>query len=177
MVLKLVAAEQCVELTLDDTLARHTGKHIASAGKHRDPLLSTGAEPCVHFGHNWVMLAVAVALPRGKTVSLPFFVRLFRTAKAAKAAQVEHVKRTVLAAQMLSELVKCETRRRFLVFADNAYVNRSIVRELPEGVEMVGRGRMDAVLYAPPPVYRGVGRPRVEGKRLDSPEQRAAKGR
>jgi hypothetical protein len=79
---------------------------------HRDPLLSTGAKPYFHFGHNWVVLAVAVALPWGKTVSLPFFVRLYRTAKAAKAAKVEHIKRTVLAAQMLAELVKHEAKRR-----------------------------------------------------------------
>jgi len=177
MVLTLVAPAQRVELTLDDTLARHTGKHIASAGMHRDPLLSTGAKPYFHFGHNWVVLAVAVALPWGKTVSLPFFVRLYRTAKSAKAAQVEHLKRTVLAAQMLAEVVKYEAKRRFLVFADNAYVNRSIVRELPEGVDLVGRGRMDAALYAPPPPYRGVGRPRLKGKRLESPEQRARTGR
>jgi hypothetical protein len=36
---------------------------------------------------------------------------------------------------------------------------------------------MDAALYAPPPAYRGIGRPRVKGERLDSPQQRAAKGR
>jgi hypothetical protein len=177
MVLKLLAPEQRVELTLDDTLARHTGKHIASAGMHRDPLLSTAAKPYFHFGHNWVVLAVALPLPWGKVVSLPFFVRLYRTAKAAEAAQVEHFKRTVLAAQMLAELVKYETKRRFLVFSDNAYVNRSVVRTLPVGVDLVGRGRMDAALYAPPPAYHGVGRPRIKGKRLDSPEQRAAKGR
>jgi len=177
MVLKLVAPAQRVELTLDDTLARHTGKHIASAGMHRDPLLSTGAKPYFHFGHNWVVLAVAVGLPWGKTVSLPVFARLYRTAKAAKAAQVEHLKRTVLAAQMLAEVAKCEAKRRFLVFADNAYVNRSIVRELPEDVDLVGRGRMDAALYASPPPYRGLGRPRLKGKRLESPEQRAKKGR
>ena len=59
LVLKLVVPAQRVELTLDDTLARHTGKHIASAGMHRDPLLSTGAKPYFHFGHNWVVLAVA----------------------------------------------------------------------------------------------------------------------
>jgi hypothetical protein len=177
MVLRRVASGQRVQLTLDDTLARHTGKHIASAGMHRDPLLSTGAKPYFHFGHNWVVLAVAVALPWGKTVSLPFFVRLYRTVKAAKAAKVEHFKRTVLAAQMLAELAKYEAKRRFLVFADNAYVNRSIIRELPDGIDLIGRGRMDAALYAPPPAYRGVGRPRVRGKRLDSPEQRARKGR
>lgn len=177
MALKLVAPGQRVELTLDDTLARHTGKHIASAGMHRDPLLSTSARPYFHFGHNWVVLAIAVALPWGKTVSLPFFVRLYRTVKAAKAAKVAHLKRTVLAAQMLAELVKYEAKRRFVVFADNAYVNRSIVRELPDGIDLVGRGRMDAALYAPPPPYGGIGRPRVKGKRLDSPEQRAKKGR
>lgn len=177
LVLRLVPSGERVKLTLDDTLARHTGQHIASAGMHRDPLLSTGAKPYFHFGHNWVVLAVAVTLPWGKTVSLPFFVRLYRTAKVAKKQGVEHLKRTVLAAQMLAELVKHESKRRFLVFADNAYVNRSIVRELPEGVDLVGRGRMDAALYAPPPPYRGVGRPRVKGERLDSPEQRARKGR
>ena len=177
MILKTLPCGQRVTLTLDDTLARHTGKRIASAGMHRDPLLSTGAKPFFHFGHNWVVLAAAVALPWGKVVSLPFSVRLYRTAKAAVAAQVKHLKRTELAAQMLEELVKHGVKRRFLVFADNAYVNRSIVRELPGGVDLVGRGRMDAALYAPPPPYRGVGRPRLKGKRLDSPEQRARKGR
>jgi len=177
MALKQMPAHKRVELTLDDTLARHTGKRIASAGMHRDPLLSSGAKPFFHFGHNWVVLAVAVTLPWGKTVSLPFFMRLYRTVKAAKAAKLEHLKRTMLAAHMLAELAKYETKRRFLVFADNAYVNRSIVRALPESVQLVGRGRMDAALYAPPERYRGIGRPRMKGKRLASPEQRAAKGR
>jgi len=177
LVLGLVPVQQRVELTLDDTLARHTGKHIASAGMHRDPLLSTGAKPYFHFGHNWVVLAVAVVLPWGKTVSLPVFTRLYRTAKTAKAHGVEHVKRTVVAAQMLTDIAKHQTRRCFVVFTDNAYVNRSIVRELPDSVDLVGRGRMDAALYAPPPPYQGLGRPRVRGKRLDSPERRAGKGR
>src|SRR4029077_3094697 len=109
---------------------------------------------------------VVVTLPWGKTFSLPFAVQLYRTAKTAHKQGLEHLKRTVLAAQMLANLVKYEPKRRFLVFADNAYVNRSIVRELPKGVDLVGRGRMDAALYAPPPDYRGVGRPRVKGKRL-----------
>jgi hypothetical protein len=82
-VLTVLSSEQRVILTLDDTLARHTGKRIASAGMHRDPLLSTGAKPYFHFGHNWVVLAVAVTMPWGKVVSLPFFVRLYRTLKVA----------------------------------------------------------------------------------------------
>lgn len=42
---KLLKEPQMVRLSLDDTLARHTGKHIASAGMHRDPLLSTASKP------------------------------------------------------------------------------------------------------------------------------------
>jgi hypothetical protein len=177
LVLGLLPEAERVKLTLDDTLARHTGKHIASAGMHRDPLLSTGKKPFFHFGHNWIVIAVAVTLPWGKTFSLPCLVQLYRTAKTAQKQKLEHLKRTVLAAQMLANLVKYEPKRRFLVFADNAYVNRSVVRELPKDVDLVGRGRMDAALYAPPPTYRGVGRPRVKGKRIASPEQRARKGR
>lgn len=177
LVLGLVPTQQRVEMTLDDTLARHTGKHIASAGMHRDPLLSTGAKPYFHFGHNWVVLAVAVLLPWGKTVSLPVFARLYRSVKTAKAAKVEHIKRTVMAAQMLADLAKQQAARRFVVFADNAYVNRSIVRTLPDNIDLVGRGRMDAALYEPPPPYCGRGRPRMKGARVDSPEQRAKKGR
>jgi DDE superfamily endonuclease len=177
LVLRLVPRDERVKLTLDDTLARHTGKHIASAGMHRDPLLSTGAKPFFHFGHNWLVLAVAVTLPWGKTFSLPCLVQLYRTAKTAQRHGLLHVKRTVVAAQMLADLAKYEQKRRFLVFADNAFVNRSIIRELPDGFDLVGRGRMDAALYAPPPTYRGAGRPRVKGKRLHSPEHRARKGR
>jgi hypothetical protein len=177
LALNLVPNQDRVQLTLDDTLARHTGKHIASAGMHRDPLLSTGKKPFFHFGHNWVVIAVAVTLPWGKTFSLPCLVQLYRTAKTAQKQKLEHLKRTVLAAQMLANLVKYEQSRRFLVFADNAYVNRAVIRELPKDVDLVGRGRMDAALYAPPPTYRGVGRPRVKGKRITSPEQRARKGR
>lgn len=177
LVLQLVPRDERVKLTLDDTLARHTGKHIASAGMHRDALLSTGKKPFFHFGHNWVVLAVAVTLPWGKSFSLPCLVQLYRTVKTAQKQKVEHLKRTVLAAQMLANLVKYEQNRRFLVFADNAYVNRAVVRALPEGVDLVGRGRMDAALYAPPPVHRGAGRPRIKGKRIASPQQRARKGR
>ena len=44
LVLKLTPPDAPVLLAIDDTLARHTGKHIASAGNHRDPLLSTATK-------------------------------------------------------------------------------------------------------------------------------------
>lgn len=175
LALRLVPADAPVAMTLDDTLARHTGKHIASAGMHRDPLLSTGAKPFFHFGHKWVVLAVVVTMPWGKQLSLPVLVRLYRSEKAAAKAGVAHVKLTELALEMLKELGKRYAGRRFLIYADNGYVNRTIVQGRPKNVHILGRGRMDAALYALPPKRKPntMGRPRVRGRKLHSPQQRA----
>ena len=49
LALKAIPKGVRVNLTIDDTLGRHTGKHIASAGMHRDPLLSSAGKPFWHF--------------------------------------------------------------------------------------------------------------------------------
>ena len=164
-------------LSLDDTLARHTGKHIASAGMHRDPLLSCASRPFLHFGHNWIVLATVVEMPWGKRYSLPLLVRLYRTEKVNKKLGRVHRKKTELGLEMLQALSRSHPERDFVVVTDNAYVNRSVIRPLPTNVHLVGRGRMDAAVYAPPPAYGGRGRPRVRGRRLSSPKQRADRGR
>lgn len=163
--------------TMDDTLARHTGKHIASAGMHRDPLLSCAARPFWHFGHNWVVFAIVVVFPRwGKTFSLPVLVRLYRTEKVNKAMGLPHSKLTEMASELIQLASSAFPERRFLIIADSNYVNRRVVRELPDNVDFVGRGRMDAAIYAPPPPYQGKGRPRVRGHKLASPQSRATRG-
>lgn len=177
LVLKLLPDDARVVLSLDDTLARHTGKHIASAGMHRDPLLSCASRPFWHFGHEWVVLAIAVSIPRwGKVFSLPVLVRLYRTEKVNRARGEPHKKLTEVAAELVALAASSFPERKFLVVADNAYVNRSVVRTLPANVDLVGRGRPDAALYAPPPVYQGTGRPRVRGRKLASPAARADRG-
>lgn len=179
LALRMVPGDVPVSMTLDDTLARHTGKHIASASMHRDPLLSTGQRPYFHFGHKWVVLAVVVTMPWGKRLSLPVLARLYRNEKAAKAASAPHAKLTDLGLQMLSELGKRYGERRFVVYADNAYINRTIVQQRPRNMEVVGRGRMDAALYALPPkrTPSTKGRPRVRGRKLHSPQHRANSSR
>ena len=173
-VLKLLPSGARVVLSLDDTLARHTGKHISSAGMHRDPLLSCAARPFWHFSHNWIVLAVVVPFPRwGKVLSLPVLVRLYRTKKVNEALGRPHNKLTDLARELLNVVSKKYPKRQFLVVADNNYMNRSIVRLLPPNVALLSRGRMDAALYAPPPPYRGIGRPRVRGAKIASPRTRA----
>lgn len=181
MALGLVGRTERVRLTLDDSLARHTGKRIAGAGMHLDPLLSSGAKKFFHFGHNWVVLAVAVTMPWGKTYSLPVLARLHRSTKTAAKEGVPYLKKTQIASAMLRSLANSNKSRRFLLFADNAYVNRTVVRALPDNVALVGRGLMSAALYKPAPSHqkcgRGRGRPRTKGDKLASPAKRTKRGR
>lgn len=68
-----------VELVVDDTLVRRSGKKVALASMHADPLLKQGGRPFHSYGHVYVVLAVHVVVPLlGRTRwALPFMFRLF----------------------------------------------------------------------------------------------------
>lgn len=68
-----------LELVVDDTLARRTGKKVALATMHADPLLTYRGRPFISYGHVFVVLAVHVSVKRWPTGwALPFMFRLFR---------------------------------------------------------------------------------------------------
>lgn len=161
--------------TVDDTLGRHTGKHIAAASMHRDPLLSTAARPYFHWGHVWVVVGITLHA-FGKSWCLPVVFRLYRGKKRCAAERRAYRKCPELAAELIRLLADALPHRRIVVVGDAAYTNRSVIRGLPKSVTLVGRSRLDAALYepAPPPRPRQKGRPRVRGAKLPSPEQRIA---
>jgi hypothetical protein len=70
-----------VELVLDDTLAHRTGKKVALAGMHADPLLKKKSRGrlFVSYGHVFVVLSVHIRVPAlSKTGwALPVMFRLF----------------------------------------------------------------------------------------------------
>lgn len=178
VVMKLVPADETILVPLDDTLGRHTGKHIRAASMHHDPLLSTRVKPVFHWGHVWVVLSIAVRVPLWKkSFALPVLVRLYRSEKVCKKERRRFSKKTELAAEMICVLAAALPERRFRVVADAAYANASIIKKLPSNMDFIGRSRLDAALYAPPRSQR-MGRPRIKGERLASPlaRSRSAKG-
>ena len=80
LVIRTLAPSGTIRLVVDDTLGRHTGKRIAAASMHRDPLLSTGRRPFFHWGHIWVVLCIEVDL-FDKSWALPVLFRLHRSLK------------------------------------------------------------------------------------------------
>jgi hypothetical protein len=170
LVIRTLLPEGVIRLVVDDTLGRHTGKRIAAASMHRDPLLSTGRRPFFHWGHIWVVLAIEVEL-FDKSWALPVLFRLHRSEKRCKAEKRPYRKLTEQARELVELLARRYPDRRFELLGDAAYTNASLIKGRPSNVTLIGRGRLDAALYALPPARRPgqKGRTRVRGKRLASP--------
>ena len=174
LVIGLLDGQAPIRLIVDDTLGRHTGKRIAGASMHRDPLLSTATRVMFHWGHVWVVVAIEVELFERRW-ALPVLCRLHRSKKRC-AAEKRAYRKTTEHARELVELLAAEyPDRSFQLLGDAAYTNSSLIKGRPGNVTLIGRGRLDAALYAPAPKRRPgqMGRPRVRGQRLPSPEQRA----
>jgi hypothetical protein len=171
----LLDPHQVVEAPVDDTLGRHTGKKIAGASMHRDPLLSTAKRPMFHWGHVWVVLSINVPA-FGKTWALPVLFRLYRSKKRCAAENRPYRKITELARELVELLAGALPRRDITVVTDAAFSNRELMRNRPSNVTLIGRSRLDAALYARPKQRRGhKGRPRIRGQRLLSPAAQAAR--
>jgi len=132
--------------------------------------LSTGRRPFFHWGHIWVVLAIEVER-FDKSWALPVLFRLHRSEKRCKADKRPYRKLTEQARELVELLARRYPDRRFELLGDAAYTNASLIKRRLCNVTLIGRGRLDAALYAPPSARRPgqKGRPRVRGQRLPSP--------
>jgi hypothetical protein len=159
-----------VSLAVDDTLCHKRGKHIAFGGIFLDPVLSTRSRKILRFGLNYVVVAVVVQLPfrPDRSFALPVLWRVFR-----KKGEEGHCKRTTLAAQLVRQLALAIPCRSFCLVADNAYINVTVLADLPDNVVVIGPLSKKAALYLPamPKVQGQPGAPRKKGLRLPTPVQ------
>lgn len=179
--LGVVIEELCPEgeviLVGDDTVQGKSGKKISGAANWRNACGSTRQQYRFLWGHNWVILALAVTVWR-KTYSLPINLRLYR--KEADCQRLGHRYRT--RSQLLLEMVQAASEalsgRDLVLLTDGHYATKHLLRGLPESVTALTRLRRDAALWRPaPPRGEGAGRPRKRGSRLPRPEQIAGDGR
>lgn len=172
---KYVPKDQPVVVAVDDTLGRHTGKKIAAASMHRDPLLSTRKLLYFHWGHLWVVAGITIRV-FDKSWCLPVLFRLYRGKKRCAAEKRPYRKTPELAAELIRILAEILPHRRIIIVGDAAYTNSSVIKRRPARVTIIGRSRLDAAIYDPPPLRRGgqMGRPRVRGAKLPSPAAQIA---
>ena len=168
-----------VVVLVDDTIFRRTGPRILGGGVHHDPLASTysGKRGRTHqfcFGLRFVVVAiwVPVGFIRAGGLAVPVLFRLYRSAKTCSAH--EHTKFTVLAARLVSIVEDWWPNRQIVVVGDRDYACSTVLKQLDDDTEMVGRLPMNAALYDPDfEPTQGRGRPRKWGHRLPSPTELA----
>ena len=80
LLIERFAPDGPILLAGDDTLCRKRGLGLFGAGMHHDPLFSSKALKVVSWGHDWVVLALLLRLPRWaptKVFALPLAFRLY----------------------------------------------------------------------------------------------------
>jgi DDE superfamily endonuclease len=159
-----------VSVAVDDTPCHKRGKKVAFGGIFLDPVLSTRSRKVLRFGLNYVVVAVVVRLPfrPDRYFALPVLWRVFR-----KKGQEGHQKRTELAASLVRHLANAIPCRPFCLVADCAYINATVLADLPDNVVVIGPLPKKAALYLPamPKVQGQRGAPRKKGLRLPTPAQ------
>ena len=169
-----------VDLNIDDTTAGRYGKHVAHAGWFKDASATGPATKgtVIHWGHNWIVGAITLRLPRWKRIRwvLPAVFTLYRK-KADCDRTHPFATRQVLAAKVVCQAATALPGMHIRVAADGQYATRDMVMGLPESVSLVSRIRRDAAIYDLPPKRRRPGRRGrhpTRGKRLPTPQQIAA---
>lgn len=174
---------------IDDTLIRKKGKKVAGAAWRRDPLGAPFGNP---FTWGQRFLQTALLLPEngwsGTARAIPVDLVHAPTPKRPRRGATEEDWNAYRAAQRsmclgelslqriyrLRNLVDTDGpgghRRRLIVVGDGGYTNRSVCRNIPHDTVFIGRIRRDAQLHEIPQQQPGVGRRRLYGDRLPTPE-------
>lgn len=183
-----LSPDQPIYAHLDDTLLKKTGKKVEGTGWRRDPL-----GPPFHtnfiWGQRFIQLSISLPENQGPSAARTIPIELYHapTVKKPKKSQGQVVwddykekqkqaklsKRGVERIKILREKLDHDGagKRQLVVSVDGSYSNETVLKALPERTTLIGRIRKDTVLNKLPKIDKGIGRNRVYGEQLPTPEQ------
>lgn len=173
-------------LALDDTILRKTGKHIPGVAWRKDPL---GPPFNINLVLAQRMLQVSAALINDDN-DVRMIPIAFEDASSPKkprktaseqdqASYKELMKQRNLNKIAVSTLETIQKKRsvegapppELHVVVDGSYTNRKVLRNLPENTTLIGRIRKDAKLFKRPEEQPALGRKRIYGEKVPTPEE------
>jgi hypothetical protein len=166
-----------VFLAGDDTVTEHPGPHVFGKGRHRDGVRSTHAYTAYRWGHKWVVVSVLVKLPVAtRPWALPVLAALYRPPEWDRVQGTRHKTPAHLVRLLLARLMRWFPERHFIFVGDTGYGTSETARfcrKHGRHLTLVSKFYGDAALYEPPPprTRRTIGRPRVKGQKLASPQE------
>lgn len=166
-----------VLLAGDDTVTERPGPHVCGKGRHRDGVRSTHRDTAYRWGHKWVVVSVLIKLPCAtRPWALPILVALYRPPEWDRLHGRRHKTPAHLARLLLARLMRWFPQHHFIFVGDSGYGTSETARfcrKHRRSLTLVSTCYGDAALYAPPPprTRRTMGRPRVKGPKLASPQE------
>lgn len=168
---RLLPTEIRLELLLDDTTRKKSGKKIQGCAHYSNRAGSARQEYRVLWGLNFVYICLRVDW-RGYQLSIPLGISVYLKEEQAKKWGRIYESRSQLARQMLELLVVGMPERTFRLVADGGYATREMQKALDARIQFVGRMMINAAIYEQPrlrqPGQRG--RTPLKGKRLPAPK-------
>ncbi|MHC4507976.1 MAG: IS701 family transposase [Planctomycetota bacterium] len=179
-ILHQIPPDEPVLVPMDDTTAQHRGKHVYGKGCHHDAVRSAHNHVVFRWGHRWVVLAISVQFPfTSRRWALPVLAALYRPESLNRAEARRHKTAPHLARQLMAVLIHWFPERKFVFLGDGGYASHDLAQfcyRHRRHATLVSRFHGDANLYAPAPKRRHrMGRPRVKGRKLPSPQQVVAR--
>jgi len=180
LVFLLLSADSPLLIVVDETVERRQGGKIRAKGVFRDAVRSTKERVVTCFGLRWISMMLLVRLPWAKRAwALPFLTVLAPSERADVKMNRRHKTIVGWARQMIGQVRRWFPQRRIVLMGDGTYAALAMVlwcAGMRQPVTLVTRLRLDAGLYAPPPLptpgRRGP-KPK-KGARLPSLAKRAA---
>jgi hypothetical protein len=170
-----------VLLAGDDTVTEHPGPKVFGKGRHRDGVRSSHSYTAYRWGHKWVVISVLVKLPFARRPwALPVVVALYRPPEWDREHGTRHKTPAHFARLLLARLIRWFPQRHFIFVGDMGYGTSETARFCQQHrrhLTIVSKFYGDAALYEPPPprTCHTMGRPRVKGRKLASPQEVVAK--
>lgn len=164
-----------IELLVDETISRHSGKDVYGKSAHRDKIRSTKKRVCYAFGHYWVVLCVNIHMPFLKRPwALPIMSLLWMSEKECEKHHIHHRTPIELTIIMLRKICSWFPHTYFIITGDGGFASLKLsqfCKKHPQ-LQLVSRLRKDAKIYGPPPKKKTKkrGRPPQKGKRIASPQ-------
>jgi hypothetical protein len=179
LILATVPSGESILVAVDDTTTQHRGKKVYGKGCHHDAVRSTHTHLVWRWGHRWVVLAILVKFPFAhRPWALPVLVALYKPEKLNRSEKHRHKTAIVLARQLLATLIHWFPDRHFIVLGDGGYASHDLARfcyRHRRQLTLISRFYPKAGLYEPPPSGPRIGRPRVKGRKLPTPQEAVAR--
>ena len=178
MMVEILLAEGCeVVVVVDDTLNKHSGKHICGAGWQHDGSAPKQTKKTKQTGYGvcFVIIGLAIRLPKisDRVFCLPYAARLWWPPKAkVKPENLSYKTKPELALDLINLTHSwLEEGERLRAVTDLAYCCETVLKRRPKGVHVTGRMKPGSALFGllEAPAVRGRGRPRKKGNRLPTP--------